>query len=290
MNEFVLPEGFKMGHATGLATGITVIVCEKGAVGGVSVRGGAPGTRETDLLSPYKTMNEVHAVALCGGSAFGLEAASGVMRALLKRGIGFKTLGKTVPIVPAAVIYDLIGEGYEFPDVAMGEKAVAAAFGKSEIKFGSVGVGRGATTAKLRGPQFAVKSGVGGATVKLPNGGTVSAVVAVNALGEVRNHLTGEMLAGCGGIDPSSFRSGANTTIGCIVTDVKLDKVGANKLADYAHQGLIRTIFPVHTDYDGDTLFALSCGDKTCESSVLYALAAEAVALAVENAVISARK
>lgn len=286
---FILPENFKMGHAEGTATGVTVIVCEKGATGGVSVRGGAPGTRETDLLSPYKTMNEVHAVTLSGGSAFGLESASGVMRALLRRNIGFKTLGKTVPIVPAAVIYDLNGEGYEFPDVAMGEAAVEAAFKGEPIAFGSAGVGKGATVAKLRGAAFMKKGGVGGASLMLPGGGLVSAVVAVNSLGEVKNHLTGETLAGCGGIDPSAFNMGTNTTIGCITTDVKLDKVQANKLADYAHQGLIKTIFPVHTDFDGDTLFALSCGEKTCDFSVLEAVAAEAVALAVENAIIAAK-
>ncbi len=287
---FVLPENFKMGHAEGERTGVTVIVCEKGAVGGVSVRGGAPGTRETDLLNPYKTMNEVHAVTLSGGSAFGLESASGVMRALLKRNIGFKTLGKTVPIVPAAVIYDLNGEGYEFPDVKMGEAAVDAAFNNLPVSFGCVGVGKGATVAKLRGAEHAKKSGVGGASLPLPGGGTVSAVVAVNALGEVRNHLTGEMLAGCGGIDPSTFTKGTNTTIGCIVTDVKLDKVQANKLADFAHQGMIKTIFPVHTDFDGDTLFALSSGEKVCDFSVLAATAAEAVALSIENAVIAAKE
>ena len=286
---FVLPENFKIGHAEGEHTGVTVIVCEKGAVGGVSVRGGAPGTRETDLLSPYKAMNEVHAVTLSGGSAFGLESASGVMRALLKRNIGFKTLGKTVPIVPAAVIYDLNYEDYEFPDVKMGEAAVDAAFLGKPVVFGAAGVGKGATVAKLRGAAYAKKSGVGGASLPLPGGGTVSAVVAVNALGEVKNHLTGEMLAGCGGIDPSAFAAGTNTTIGCIMTDVKLDKVMTNKLADFAHQGMIKTIFPVHTDFDGDTLFVLSSGDKQCDFSVLEATAAEAVAFAIENAVTSVK-
>lgn len=284
-NNFILPKGFKLGHADKGVTGVTVIVAENGAIGGVDCRGGAPGTRETDLLSPYKAMQTIHAVVLSGGSAYGLESASGVMESLRDKNIGYPVGGnKIVPIVPAAVIFDLNTDGYVYPDKETGRAAVENAFTDKEILFGNVGVGKGATVAKLKGPQGASKGGVGGAGLPLPFGGSVSAVIGLNALGEIYDHNTNQKIAGVSAGADGNPAMGENTTIGCIITDVKLDKLQANKLARLCHNALAKTIKPVHTDYDGDTLFVLSYGEKQCDFTVLGEMAIEAVCLAVENA------
>ena len=296
--KITVPRGFKIGHYNDEHTGVTVVLCEKGCVCGADVRGGAPGTRETDLLRSEKSAQQVHAVVLTGGSAFGLESTCGVMEYLKEKGVGVKVGGKRVPIVCGAVIFDLIYDDYYWPDKAAGRKACENASDK-DIAFGQVGVGKGATVGKLRGMKDACTSGVGAATVKAA-GAHVTAVVAVNALGDVFDPEAGKIVAGCRNRDGSfafaekkllggeylDFIFGkGNTTIGCVITDAKLDKLQTGKLASVAHNGLARTIYPVHTDYDGDTLFALSAGSRPV---VNFALLQAAAVKAVERAVIDA--
>lgn len=298
MQDIIIPEGISVGHADNGKTGVTVILAPKGAVGGVDVRGGAPGTRETDLLRPEKTIQAVNAVVLSGGSAYGLEAGCGVMRYLRDRRIGHPMGDKVVPIVCQAVLYDLSGEGYVYPDIDMGIAACKNAERNAPLAWGRTGAGTGATVGKILGEQAASRGGIGAATVAVM-GTYVTAIVAVNACGDVVDPHTGAVVAGTrspqGGFlsvkdlllsgNFGALMHGANTTIGCILTDAKLDKVGANKLAAIAHNGLARTIAPAHTDYDGDTLFALSCGDKTVDFNLLGILAVEAVERAVLAAV-----
>lgn len=292
-----IPKGIKIGHYNDDYTGVTVVLCEKGCICGADVRGGAPGTRETDLLRSEKAAQEVHAVVLTGGSAYGLESTCGVMEYLKEKGVGVKVGGKRVPIVCGAVIFDLIYDDYHWPDKNAGRKACENA-GSENVEFGQVGVGKGATVGKLRGMKYACKSGVGAATVKVA-GVTVTAVVAVNALGDVIDTDTRKVVAGCKGKNGNfvgaeeRILSGeylrlltGNTTIGCIITDAKLDKVAANKVASVAHNGLARTIYPVHTDYDGDSLFVMATGKKLIINPVLVEIAAvKAVERAVLNAV-----
>ncbi len=297
--KFILPDGIRIGHANDEYTGVTCILTDR-AVGGVSVRGGAPGTRETDMLRAEKSQAHVDAIVLSGGSAYGLEAACGVSDYLRDKGVGFSIGDKVVPLVASAILYDLNTPGeYHYPDKAMG-RAAAENAKSSGIEFGSIGAGKGATVGKLLGFENSCKSGIGGATLNFGDV-FVSAVVAVNALGDVVDHRTGEVLAGaklCGKFinAADALTSGklamlmqmqmrANTTIGCVMTNAKLDKVSVNKLAAVAHDGLAMSIRPVHTDADGDTMFALSSGDKTADINVLMALAAEATAFAIENAV-----
>lgn len=294
--KITIPKAFRIGHAQDEHTGVTAIICEKGCVAGVDVRGGAPGTRETDLLKSEKAAQQIHAVVLTGGSAFGLDSASGVMQYLKEKGRGFKVGKKRVPIVCGAVIYDLIYDDYYYPDKAMGYEACKNSE-KSELKFGQVGVGKGATVGKIRGVKYASKSGVGAATVKVA-GVTVTAVVAVNALGDVIDPDTRNVIAGCKAkhgfaetekkiLNGEFFKLFfGNTTIGAILTDAKIDKVTANKIASVAHNGLARTIYPVHTDYDGDTLFCMAKGNKPVLNTALLEIGAvKAVELAVINAV-----
>lgn len=299
-NKFVLPDGIKIGHAHDEYTGVTCILADK-AVGGVSVRGGAPGTRETDMLRADKSQGFVDAVVLSGGSAFGLEAACGVSEYLRERGVGFSVGDKVVPLVAQAILYDLNTHNeYHYPDKSMGYKAALAACADG-VAFGSVGAGRGATVGKILGLQAASKGGIGGATVFF-NDVFVSAVIAVNALGDVYEHKTGKIIAGARTPDGNflntaecltngviaaqmSARAGMNTTIGCVFTNARLDKAQTNKLAAVAHDGLAMSIRPVHTDADGDTIFALSKGDGIADMNILMALAAEVTALATENAV-----
>lgn len=297
--------GIKVGHASDAqaATGCTVILCEQGAVGGVDVRGSAPGTRETDLLRPMNLVERVHAVLLAGGSAFGLAAADGVMRFLEERGIGFDVTVAKVPIVPAAVIFDLtIGSPTVRPTAAMGYAAAQAAAG-GRVDEGSIGAGTGATVGKVMGPLSAMKGGVGTWAIGLVGGAIVGALVVVNAYGDVVDDRTGQILAGAR--DPASGRllntaralvgggsapgSGANTTLAVIATNVGLTKEQANKLAQLGHDGLARVISPAHTMYDGDTVFALSLGHAKADPVVLGAAAVEAVAEAVKRAVRLAR-
>lgn len=290
-----IPKGFKIGHYDDDYTGVTVILSPKGAVGGCDCRGGAPGTRETDLLRPEKMMDKVNAVVLSGGSAYGLAASCGVMEYLRERSIGYKSLNKIVPIVCGAVIFDLNQKEYHYPTAEYGLKACENT--DKPLHFGNIGVGKGATVGKIRGLKYACKSGVGAATVKVA-GVNVTAIVAVNAMGDVVDG-NGDIIAGAknkdgGFIDTEKCMAdgsflklllGTNTTIGCVLTDAKISKVEANKLASISHNGLARAIRPVHTDYDGDTMFCLSNGHKPVVNfALLQAAAVQATEQAIRNA------
>ena len=296
-------------------TGCTVVLCRKGAVGGVDVRGGAPGTRETDLLNPINLVDKVHAVVLAGGSAFGLDAASGVMKYLAERKIGYG-LGKTrVPIVPAAILFDLgLGKSPRHPDPEMGYAAVAAAQ-PGAVAEGNVGAGTGATIGKIFGMAGAMKSGLGTASIEIGGGVLVGAIVAVNAFGDVLDPATGQIIAGArpaklgplnlGGAGPFAdtlkvmqtlagrmvliLATGGNTVIAVVATNAKFDKAQATKVAQMAHDGLARTIRPAHTLLDGDTVFALATGQKKADVSTVGAYAAEALAQAIVSAVKAAK-
>ncbi|WP_304507927.1 P1 family peptidase [Anaerotignum sp.] len=265
-------KGIKVGHAQNSEgkTGVTVIIAEKGAVCGVDVRGAAPGTRETDLLNPINAMEKVNAVVLSGGSAFGLEASCGVMNYLEEQGIGFDVGVTKVPIIPAAVLYDLEnGNIFCRPDKNMGRQACENAYTET-LPEGDVGAGCGATVGKLRGTLGWCNSGIGSWAETTENGITVAALIAVNAFGDILEN--GKIIAGTkdeegnfldtarGIIHHASTLSfsGKNTTIGVIATNVKLTKAQAAKVAGMAHDGLARCISPVHTTLDGDTLFCLS--------------------------------
>ncbi len=301
--------GLSVGHFTDARrpTGCTVVLTPQGATCGVDVRGAAPGTRETELLSPLNAVDKVHAVLLAGGSAFGLDAASGVMRWLDERGIGVPVGPARVPIVPAAILFDLwVGDGRIRPDAEAGYAACDAA--RSELPAqGNVGAGAGATVGKLYGIVRAMRGGIGSAAVRA-GGFTVGALVAVNALGDVIDPASGRPVAGARTADgtrllgtmtamlagelPAPFQPGAATTLGVIATDAVLGKAEANKLAQMAHDGLARSINPVHTMGDGDTLFALATGTagRRGDVTLLGALAAEATARAVLNAVRAATR
>ncbi len=300
--------GVKVGHFT-LAerpTGCTVILTAEGAVAGADVRGGAPGTREIDLLSPFATVEKVHAIVLSGGSAFGLDAATGAVRYLEERGIGVDVAVAKVPIVPAAILFDL-GVGGR-PDVRPGPDCgynAAKAASDGPVPEGSVGAGAGATVGKLAGPKRAMKGGIGSASIELPNGLVVAALIAVNAVGDVVDPATGDIVAGVLSEDGRGFadarkllrlsgppggRPGENTTIGVVATNARLTKAQATKVAQMAHDGLARAIYPAHTPADGDTLFALALGgfEGDANLAVIGALAADATAEAILNAVRSA--
>ncbi|MFD0667183.1 P1 family peptidase [Ramlibacter sp. MAHUQ-53] len=300
--------GLEAGHFTDARgpTGCSVVIARGGAVAGVDVRGAAPGTRETDLLSPLNTVQQVHAVLLTGGSAFGLDAASGVVRWLEGRGIGLPVGPVRVPLVPAAVLFDLgVGDPAVRPDAAAGFAACEAA-GPGPLAEGCVGAGAGATVGKVFGPQFAMKGGIGTASVRL-GGVTVGALVACNAMGDVVDPATGRLVAGARTADGAALRdtrrallageapmamlAGTNTTIGIVATDAALDKAQATRLAQAGHDGLARTINPVHTVADGDTLFALATGKAASHPGmlVLSVMAAEAVARATLRAVLAAK-
>jgi len=297
--------GIRVGHATNTAalTGCTVVLTEAGAVGGVDVRGSAPGTRETDLLRPMNLVQRVHAILLTGGSAFGLSAADGVMRYLEERNVGFETGvegAPRVPIVPAAVIFDLrVGDRRARPTPQMAYEACRTA--STVVEEGSVGAGTGATVGKLFGVALAMKGGVGTWSVTLPGGTVVGALVVVNAFGDVVEDRTGRILAGArdpggaGFVDmaktlqrmevPRGAGIGENTTLVVVATNAGLSKEDTNWLARVAHDGLARVISPVHTLFDGDTVFALSIGDATSHLLSLGAAAVEVVAEAVKRAV-----
>lgn len=298
--------GIEVGHWTNLeaATGCTVILCRQGAVGGVDVRGSAPGTRETDFLRPVNLMQKAHAIVLSGGSAYGLDAASGVMRWLEGQGIGFNVGVAVVPLVAAAVLFDLtIGR----PDVRPGPEAGYAACQaatEGPVAEGCIGAGTGATVGKLLGPQFATKSGLGSAARRIAGDVTVGALVAVNALGDVVDPGTGKLIAGIrnpegrgflntverlhGDLGQTMLGFPSNTTLAVVATDAVLSKEGANKMAQMAHDGLAQAIRPIHTMVDGDTVFALSTGQRTdvpVDVSVVGAVAAAVLAEAVLRAV-----
>ncbi len=295
--------GLRVGHFTDTRrpTGCSVLLCPQGAVCGVDVRGAAPGTRETDLLRPDNLVEHVHALLLTGGSAFGLDAASGVVRWLEERGHGLGVGPAVVPIVPAAVLFDLwLGDPAIRPDAAAGYAACEAASHEAPAQ-GNVGAGAGASVGKLFGLERGMKGGIGTASLKA-GAVTVGALVAVNPTGDVIDPASGRVIAGTRGADgqprsatqaiaagelPPRALPGMATTIGIIATDAALTKAQANKLATMAHNGLARSIDPVHTMADGDTLFAMATGSsgRPGEMTVLGALAATVMAHAVLNAV-----
>lgn len=301
--------GVRVGHHTlsERPTGCTVVLFDGGAVAGVDVRGSAPGTRETDLLDPVNTVQRVNAIVLSGGSAFGLSVADGVMSFLEERGIGFPVGPVRVPIVPQATLFDLfIGDDPSVrPTAECGYQAAEAAT-NGPVAEGNVGAGAGATVGKLAGMERAMKGGFGSASVTLPNGLVVGAVVAVNAIGDIVDPATGDVVAGVRTSDGESLadarellrsgellqkQPGSNTTIGVVATNATLTKAQATKIAQMAHDGLARTIYPVHTPRDGDVIFAAGTGRLEGDPDVLVigALAADVMARAVLRAVRSAR-
>lgn len=301
--------GIKVGHWTDLkaATGCSVVLCPDGAVASVDVRGGAPGTRETDLLRAGTLVQRVHAVLLSGGSAYGLDAAAGVMRWLEERGYGFQVTTGVVPIVPAAILIDLaIGRSDVKPDAEAGYAACDAA-SADEVEDGCIGAGTGATVAKALGMERALKGGIGSAAETTASGVTVAALIAVNSFGEVVEAESGRVVAGPRADSPGSFASTiealrahpplsplraspVNSTIGVVATDAVLTKDEAYRLAVMAQTGLTQAIRPAHTPVDGDTIFALATGTNRAQSDVLQlgALAAQAVARAIVHAVTEA--
>ena len=300
--------GIEVGHFTDTRrpTGCTVVMAREGAVAGVDVRGAAPGTRETDLLHPSNLVDKVHAIMLAGGSAWGLEAATGAVRWLEERGVGLDVAVGRLPIVPAAVLFDLlVGDMRIRPDAAAGYAACAAASGADPAE-GNVGAGAGAVVGKVFGIQHAMKGGVGTASVTV-DGVTVGALIACNALGDVIDPDTAQVMAGARtddgralrdtrrallcGQPPQPLLAGTNTTIGVVATDAILTKAQAHRLAIAAHDGLARSINPVHTMSDGDTLFSLGTGraGKSLGMMVLATMAAEATARATVRAVQAAR-
>jgi L-aminopeptidase/D-esterase-like protein len=298
--------GILVGHVSDYEalTGCTVILCGSSAVGGVDVRGSATGSVELDALNPGHVAPYVHAIVLAGGSAFGLEASSGVRRALEKRGIGFDTGVARVPIVPGAILFDLgIGKAGVRPDREMGEKAVAAA-SSDPVAEGNVGAGTGATVGKIFGMKQAMKSGIGSASLTLGSGVMVAALVAVNALGDVIDPETGKIVAGARkaansrefigsaaamrhGVGDPAFRG--NTTLAVVATNARLDRVQVNKVAALASIGVTRSISPVNTMADGDMTFALSVGYEQASVDAVGVAAAEALAMAVVRAVRAAK-
>jgi L-aminopeptidase/D-esterase-like protein len=299
--------GIRVGHISDFdaITGCTAILCEQGAVGGVEIRGSASGTEETPALDPFHVDPVVHAIVLAGGSAFGLEAASGVRRYLGTRGVGVTTPAGKIPIVAAAILYDLgIGKSQARPPhLAMGEAAAAAA-STDAVPEGSVGAGTGATLGNLLGKSHAMKSGVGSYTLELPGKVLVSSLVVVNALGDVRDPATGKIVAGARTTPegrefadsqklmierPPAGLVRQNTTLAVVATNAALSKVEATKLARLGGLGVARTIYPVNTGSDGDTTFALSLGALRANIDALGAAAADCVAQAVLRAVRFAR-
>ena len=300
--------GIEVGHFTDTRrpTGCTVVMAREGAVAGVDVRGAAPGTRETDLLHPSNLVDKVHAIMLAGGSAWGLEAATGAVRWLEERGVGLDVAVGRLPIVPAAVLFDLlVGDMRIRPDAVAGYAACAAASDVDPAE-GNVGAGAGAVVGKVFGIQHAMKGGVGTASVTV-DGVTVGALIACNALGDVIDPDTAQVMAGARtddgralrdtrrallcGQPPQPLLAGTNTTIGVVATDAILTKAQAHRLAISAHDGLARSINPVHTMSDGDTLFSLGTGraGKSLGMMVLATMAAEATARATARAVQAAR-
>ncbi|HEY6540027.1 MAG TPA: P1 family peptidase [Ktedonobacteraceae bacterium] len=292
--------GIRVGHNTNLeaGTGCTVILCDTTAMGGVDVRGGAPATRETDLLRPMNLVDGVNAVLLTGGSSFGLDAASGVMRYLEERGIGFDTGVTHVPLVPAAAIFDLsFGSATIRPDAASGYRACERA-SSDAVAQGTVGAGTGATVGKMAGPAFMMKGGLGSASMQLADGSIVGAIVAVNALGDIIDPGTQQVIAGARNSDSSDFISAnpfGNTTIAVVATSAALTREQANKLAQMAHNGMAQAIRPAHTMFDGDTVFALALGPTSqqlqnsqlaaAQISAIGAAAATTLARAIVKAV-----
>lgn len=301
--------GITVGHAVRAErpTGCTVVLAARGAIGAVDVRGGAPGTVETDLLAPGRTVERVHAVVLSGGSAFGLDTRTGVVRYLEEKQIGFRTAAGPVPIVPGAILFDLMVGGR--PEIRPGAEcgyAAARSAASGPIAEGSVGAGAGATVGKLLGHERAMKGGIGSAALRTDDGLVVGAIVAVNAVGSVVDPRTGRPVAGVRTADGRALedafalaRRGAtlaapareHTTIGVVATNARLTRAQAQRVAVMAHDGLARAIVPSHTPADGDVLFVLATGDlaRDVDAGAAGALAAEAVTDAILRAVRAAR-
>ena len=302
-------EGITVGHHTmsDRPTGCTVILTGEGAIGGVDVRGGAPGTVETDLLNPVNSVKKVHGIVLSGGSAFGLSVRDGVMSHLNEKGIGYRMGSITVPIVAGAVLYDLsIGDKPDIhPDADCGYQAASRATTKTPAE-GNVGAGSGATVGKSRGLQFAMKGGIGTASTTLPNGLTVGAIVAVNSVGDIIDPSSGAVIAGTRtadglgladarilmreGLPSNDPQSGTNTTIGVVATNAVLTKAQVTKVGQMAHDGIARAIYPAHTTGDGDTVFSLATGtfDGKANVSIIGTLAADMTVEAILRAVLAA--
>lgn len=311
-NSIIDVPGIEVGHAQNdeALTGCTVILCRKGAAAGVDVRGGAPGTRETDLLDPINLVKKVHAIMLAGGSAFGLDAASGAMRYLEELKLGFNTGVARVPIVPAAILYDLgLGRADIRPDAQMGYQACLNA-SRRVVTEGNVGAGTGASVGKIFGQKQAMKSGIGSASISIGKGLIVGVLAVVNAFGDVVDPNTGAIIAGVRsartgplqigkpgyfadtmqlmksflGRTVLNFAARANTVLGVVAVNASLTKTEMTKVAQMAQDGFARTIRPAHTMLDGDSIFALATGGKKAEVSTVGAFAAEALTLAVVRA------
>jgi L-aminopeptidase/D-esterase-like protein len=309
--------GLRVGHAQDdeALTGCTVILCEEGAVGGVDQRGGAPGTREVDALHPMHLVHKVHGIMLAGGSAFGLDAASGAMRYLEEKGVGFDTRVAKVPIVPAAILFDLgIGSPKVRPDADMGYQACLNASSAPPLQ-GNAGAGLGATVGKILGMSQAMKSGIGTASLEIGAGVIVGAIAVVNAFGDVIDTHTGQILAGARSRDVGPLHIGApgyfadtlkvmqtligrtalafgkreNTVIGVVATNAVLNKEEVNKVAQMAHDGLARAVRPAHTMLDGDTIFGLATGVHAADVNIVGAFGAEVFTQAIVKAVRAAR-
>lgn len=300
-------DGFKLGHAQNEkgGTGCTVIIAENGASAGVAVRGGAPGTRETDLLDPMEMVQQIHAVVLAGGSAYGLDASSGVMQYLESKGIGFDVGVAKVPIVCSAVLFDLtFGDPKIRPDLKMGMEACKNAETYKDQFQGNIGAGFGATVGKLMGNDYAMKGGLGTYAIQIGDL-KIGAVVAVNCLGDVIDPNTQEIIAGVYDRKNAHFLQSerlfvdqikskkdlfkGNTTIGAVVTNAKLDKAQANKIASMTHNAYGRTMYPAHTMYDGDTIFTMASNQVECDLTVLGLLSTYVMERAVINAVENAK-
>ena len=313
-NNILDVKGLKVGQVedrNGL-TGCTVVICEEGAVCGVDVRGGGPGTRETDLLNPINMIQKVHAVVLSGGSAFGLESTCGVSKYLEENNIGFDVGVAKVPIVVGAVLFDLgVGNPKSRPNIEMGYRACQVA-SDTKLDQGNFGAGCGATVGKIKGIEYAMKGGIGSHSIKLPNGLVVSALVAVNAFGDV--YENGKVIAGVmddekknvyriesdrqlfisklwtkatghHGFNNKRGISIDNTTIGIVATNAKLDKAGCKKVSQMAHNGYAKAIFPIHTPHDGDTIFTMATGEVETDITLLGSLATEVVEKSIINAI-----
>lgn len=305
-NNILDVKGLKVGQIedTDALTGCTVVICEEGATCGVDVRGSAPGTRETDLLDPINSVQKVHAVVLSGGSAFGLESTCGVSKYLEEKNIGFDVGACKVPIVTGAVLFDLgVGDYKVRPDKEMGYKACLNA-SETELKQGNYGAGCGATVGKIKGLNYVTKGGLGSCSIKLDNGIVVSALIAVNAFGDI--YEDGKVIAGVLNDDKtkllntyeimkSGFVKGGfkidNTTIGIVATNAKLTKAQCKKISQMAHDGYAKSIFPIHTPHDGDAIFTMSTGKIQVDSDItlLGSLAAEVVEKSIINAIKNAK-
>ncbi len=303
-NNILDVKGIKVGQVQQMEglTGCSVIICEEGAVCGVDVRGSAPGTRETDLLDPINMIQKVHAVVLSGGSAFGLEATCGVSKYLEENGIGFDVGVAKVPIVTGAVLFDLgVGDPKCRPDIDMGYEACKVA-SYTKLEQGNFGAGCGATVGKIKGSSYCTKGGIGSYSIKLDNGLVVAALIAVNAFGDV--YEEGKVIAGVlndnkdgflntynlmkQGVNKGGFNID-NTTIGVVATNAKLDKAQCKKVSQMAHNGYAKTIFPIHTPHDGDTIFTLATGEIETDITLLGSLATEVVEKSIINAIKNAK-